>query len=188
MTTEIRHLTLEELKAGLPHILEAPKNEGRLELLIRRPDMGEREVLDEAELDLELGLIGDNWKTRGSKRTKDGSAHPEMQLNIMMSRSIALIAQDKERWPLAGDQMYVDIDLSHENLPLGTQLSIGTAIIEITEPSHNGCLKFVDRFGKDSMKFVNAPEFKKYRLRGVNAKVIKAGVVKAGDMMRKLTS
>ena len=182
----IRHLSTSELEAGLEEIRRAPKDNGVLEMIVRRPQVGEREILPEGELDLSEGLVGDNWRKRGSKTTADGSAHPEMQLNLMNVRATALVAQSRERWHLAGDQLFVDLDLSEENLPPGSQLAIGTAIIEVTPVPHNGCAKFVERFGADAMKFVNSPVGKELHLRGINAKVVKPGIVQVNDSIRKI--
>jgi len=182
----IEHLTMDQLEAGLEHIQQSPKTEGTLEMVVRRPATGEREVLQVGTLDLHEGLVGDNWQTRGSSRTKDGSAHPDMQLNLMNARVIGLIAQSKERWQLAGDQLFVDFDLSEANVPAGTQLQIGTAVIEITAQPHNGCKKFVERFGRDAVIFVNSPQGKALHLRGVNAKVVQSGEVRPGDSIVRL--
>jgi MOSC domain-containing protein YiiM len=183
---DIRHLTAEELEAGLGEILGSPKDEGRLEMIVRRPRAGEREVLEEGLLDLAEGLVGDNWKDRGSSRTPDGSPHPDMQLNVMNSRVLALVARDRGRWELAGDQLLVDMDLSEENLPAGTRLALGSAVIEVTAQPHTGCKKFVERFGLDALKFVNAPERKGLRLRGLNARVVRPGVIRPGAAVRKI--
>jgi hypothetical protein len=183
MMVDIKYLTMEELEAGLDKIRQSPEDKGVLELIVRRSQIGEREVLEEGELDLLEGLVGDNWRIRGSSRTSDGSSHPDMQLNIMNSRVIALVAQDKNRWQLAGDQLFIDIDLSAENLPPGTQLAFGSAVIEVTNQPHNGCKKFVARFGLDAMKFVNSPVGKQLRLRGINAKVVQPGVIRVGDIV-----
>lgn len=180
------HLSAEELEAGLELIRKSWKNGGILEMIVRRPDVDQREELEEGELSPELGLVGDNWKTRGSSRTKDGFGHPDMQLNVMNSRAIALIAVTRDRWKLAGDQLYVDLDLSDENLGPGSRLRIGEAEIEITEIPHNGCRKFADRFGVESVKFVNSPEGKKLHLRGVNAKVVVPGRIRRGDRVEKV--
>jgi hypothetical protein len=184
--TNLKHLTLAEMEAGLETIRQAPKDSGVLELISRRPNTDEREVLAEAQLDPAHGLIGDNWKARGSRSTPDGAANPEMQLNVMNARVIELLAQDKDRWALAGDQLFVDFDLSETNLPPGTRLAIGSAMIEVTAPPHLGCKKFSVRFGPDAMKFVNSPEGKQLHLRGVNAKVVQAGLIHAGDAVKKL--
>jgi hypothetical protein len=183
---EVKHLTMEELEAGIDIIRQSPKDDGVLALIVRRPQNGEREVLEEGELSLEAGLIGDNWRTRGSSRTDDGSAHPDMQLNIMNARVIALIAQETDRRQLAGDQLFLDLDLSKENLPPGTRLAIGSAVIEVTPQPHTGCKKFVARFGLDAMKFVNSPVGKQLCLRGINAKVVQPGVIRVGDEVRKV--
>ncbi|MBX3010443.1 MAG: MOSC domain-containing protein [Caldilineaceae bacterium] len=185
--TTITHLTTAELEAGLALIRQSPKENGTLSLIVRRPVAEAREVLQEGQLDATEGLVGDNWRTRGSSRTADGSAHPEMQLNLMNTRAIDLIAQDKARWPLAGDQLFVDLDLSVENLPPGTRLAIGSAIIAVTPVPHTGCKKFVARFGLDAMLFVNSPVGKELHLRGINAKVVQAGTIRVGDLVKKLT-
>jgi hypothetical protein len=183
---EVRHLSMEALEAGLEAIRGAPRDEGRLEMIVRRPEIDAREALEEGVLDREVGLVGDNWRLRGSSRTADGSAHPEMQLNVMNARVIALLAVEKERWKLAGDQLFIDLDISMENLPPGSRLSLGQAVIEVTEQPHTGCAKFMSRFGKEALKFVNSEEGKALRLRGLNAKVVQAGVIRVGDRVRKL--
>lgn len=183
---DIKYLTTEELESGLEDIYLSPKDDGRLNMIVCRPKDDEREVLSEAYLDLMEGLLGDNWKVRGSRKTPDGSAHPEMQLNIMNSRVIALLAQEKDRWQLAGDQLYIDLDLSDKNLPAGTRLAIGTAVIEITAKPHTGCNKFAARFGRDAAKFVNSPLGKELHLRGVNARVIQSGTIQVGDTVKKI--
>ena len=182
----MKHLTMAELEAALEHLRQAPKDEGVVQLIVRRPVVDEREVLDEAELDTAGGLIGDSWSRRGSSRTPDGSPHPEMQINIMNSRVTALVAQEKERWPLAGDQLYIDMDLSKENLPAGSRIAIGSAVLEVSRYPHTGCHKFVARFGLDAMKFVNSEVGKQLCLRGINAKVVQSGVVKLGHLAKKI--
>lgn len=184
--TSVRHLTMEELEAGLAEIQQSPKDEGILELIVRRPQIDEREILEEAELHLASGLVGDSWIKRGSSRTPDGSSHPDMQLNIMNARAIALMAQQKDRWSLAGDQLFIDMDLSAENLPAGTRLALGSAIIEVTAQPHTGCNKFVSRFGLDAMKFVNSAVGKQLHLRGINARVIQGGVIRVGNIVKKI--
>ncbi len=183
---EIQHLTTVELEAGLEHIRQAPRDHGTLELIVRRPAVDAREVLDVGRLDAATGLAGDTWQVRGSSRTANGTAHPDMQLNIMNARAVALLAQDKARWPLAGDQLYVDLDLSDANLPPGTQLAIGAAIVEVTDQPHTGCEKFMARFGADALKFVNSPVGKELHLRGINARVVQAGDIRTGDVVRKV--
>lgn len=184
----MKHLSTTELEAGLDDIRQSPRDEGILNLIVRRPQVDEREVLDEGELDLLHGLTGDSWKTRPSSRTPDGSAHPDMQLNIMNSRVIALVAGEKDRWQLAGDQLFLDLDLSADNLPAGTRLALGSAVIEVTPPPHLGCHKFVARFGKEAMMFVNSPLGRELHLRGINARVIQSGRIRVGDVAKKVVS
>jgi len=188
MATDVaKHLSTEELEAGLDEIRRAPASEGVVALIVRRPAEGEREVLAEGVLDLDEGLVGDMWRGRGSKRTPDGSAHPDMQLTLMSARVVDLVAAgDRERWALAGDQLYVDFDISEANLPAGTRLGLGTAVIEVTAEPHTGCAKFHARFGGDAHRFVNTKMHRQLRLRGLNARVIQPGTVSTGDTIRKL--
>ena len=186
METTVKHLTTAELEAALDHLRETPKDDGIVHLIVRRPDVDQREVLDEAELHPEHRLVGDNWKVRGSRRTPDGSAHPEMQINIMNSRVTALVAQEKDRWPLAGDQLYIDMDLSKVNLPVGSRIAVGSAVLEVSPLPHTGCHKFVARFGVEAMQFVNSETGKAMCLRGINAKVVQAGTVKVGQTAKKI--
>ncbi|MBD0369664.1 MAG: MOSC domain-containing protein [Pyrinomonadaceae bacterium] len=183
---DARHLTREELDAGLDRIRLAPRDEGTLELIVRRPQRDAREVLEEATLCTTEGLVGDNWRTRGSSRTTDGSSHSDMQLNIMSARVINLLAQAKERWPMAGDQLFVDMDLSAQNIPPGTRLALGSAVIEVTNQPHTGCRKFAARFGADALKFVSSPTGRELNLRGINARVVQAGTIRVGDVLKKL--
>jgi hypothetical protein len=186
MESTVKHLTTEELEAALDHLRHAPKDDGVVELIVRRPEENHREVLDEAEIDVTLGLIGDSWIKRGSRRTVDGSPHPDMQINIMNSRVTALVAQERERWPLAGDQLYIDMDLSRENLPAGSRIAVGSAVLEVSPLPHTGCHKFVARFGVEAMQFVNSELGKALCLRGINAKVIQSGTVKVGQTAKKI--
>jgi len=180
------HLTTSELEAGLARIGRSPKDGGVVEMIVRRPKVGEREILDEGELDVNDGLVGDSWKIRSSRRTADGSPHPDMQLNLMNSRVVDLVSQDRSRWHLAGDQLFVDLDLSASNLPAGTRLAIGSAVIEVTAEPHTGCSKFVERFGVDAMRFVNSSERQDLHLRGINARVVQPGSLRVGDRIAKL--
>ena len=179
------HLTTTELEAGVGHVREAPKDHGVLAMIVRRPKIGVRDVLDEAELNLVEGLAGDTWRERRSTRTADGSPHPDMQLNIIGARAVDLVARDKSRWPLAGDQLIIDLDLSGANLPPGTRLAIGSAVIEVTAQPHTGCAKFIERFGADAHKLVNSPTGRELNLRGINAKVVRAGRIRVGDVVAK---
>jgi len=180
------HRSADELAASLRAIREAPGDTGTLELIVRRPRVDEREVLEEAELDLVEGLVGDDWARRGSRRMPDGGPNPLSQLTVISVRAVEAVAGDRERWPLAGDQFYVDLDLSVDNLPAGTRLAIGETVIEVTEEPHTGCDKFTARFGSEAVKFVNKSPGRELRLRGLNARVVTPGTVRVGDTVTKL--
>jgi MOSC domain-containing protein YiiM len=180
----MEHVLPEELQAGLDEVRRSPGDVGTIELIVRRPAENEREVLDEAELDLELGLVGDAWYQRGSRR-HNGAPNPLAQLTLANSRMVALVARERERWPLAGDQLYVDFDLSEDNVPAGTLLTVGAATIEVTTEPHTGCAKYSARFGSDALRFINSPVGRALHLRGINARVVEPGVVRTGDTVRK---
>lgn len=183
---EARRLSLAELEAGLPGIAGSPRDAGAVRLIVRRPGPGLRESVSRAELAPGRGLSGDSWSSRRSSRTPDGAPSPDAEITLMNARVIALLAGPEERWSLAGDQFYVDLDLGEANLPPGTRLALGTAVIEITAAPHTGCKKFSDWFGPDSVRFVNSAAGRALRLRGVNARVVKAGTVRAGDAVSRI--
>jgi MOSC domain-containing protein YiiM len=178
-------LTRDQLEAALDHLRASPADSGGLRLIVRRPEVGHREVLDEAVLDLEVGLVGDNWLTRGSTSTADGSAHPNKQITVMNARCAELVAGGVERMALAGDQLYVDYDLSVDNVPAGTRLQVGEAVLEMSPEPHRGCAKFVARFGAEAMQFVNSRAGRALRLRGANTRVVEPGVIRVGDVVTK---
>jgi MOSC domain-containing protein YiiM len=182
------YLTADVLAAGLEHIRQSPTDNGTLELIVCRPAVDERRVLEEGQLDLALGLVGDTWSVRSTTSTPDGSPHPDGQLTLMNARAIALVAGLAERWPLAGDQLYVDLDLSEAALPAGTRLAIGAAVIEVTAKPHRGCHKFAARFGPDALRFVNTGPGRVLNLRGRNARVVTPGAIRRGDSLRRLGS
>ncbi len=178
--------TLTDFETRLAELGASPTDNGTVEMIVRRPAIGEREVLTEGEFNPDVGLVGDNWKTRGSRHTEDGSAHPEQQIVIMNSRIIEAIAGDRSRWALAGDELFIDLDLSKDNLPAGQQLAIGSAVLEVTPMPHNGCKKFAERFGSDATKFVNAKEGRAQCRRGICARVVQAGTIRHGDTAMKI--
>ncbi len=184
--TIIEHPTMSQLEAAVPQIKASPKELGTLEMIVIRPAEEERQVLESADLSLEQGVVGDNWSQRPSSRTPDGSPHPDMQINMINARAIDIAAGDRSRWPLAGDQLYVDMDLSEENMPAGTRLAIGTAVLEVSDQPHNGCKKFAARFGVDAITFFNSPLGKSLHLRGINLRVVEAGRIKVGDQVKKV--
>jgi hypothetical protein len=171
----------EELERELEHVRLAPTISGTLELIVCRPDVDERELLETAVLDDVDGLVGDSWRRRGSSRTPDGLADPLAQLNLMSSRAAALVAGSREHWALAGDQLFVDFDLSEASTPAGTRLAIGEAVIEITPKPHRGCAKFSARFGVDALGLVNSDLGVKLNLRGRNGRVVQGGRIRVGE-------
>jgi MOSC domain-containing protein YiiM len=175
----MEHVTSEELDAGLTHIEGAPRDEGSVVMVVRRPAEDEREVLETARLDPAVGLVGDSWADRRGDRP------PETQLTIMSARSIALIAGPEERWPPAGDQVYVDFDLSETNIPPGTRLNLGSAVVEVSDIPHTGCKKFSARYGLDAWRWVNSPVGRSLNLRGINVRVVEPGEVAPGDVVKK---
>lgn len=184
----MEYLSLAELEAGLGHVRAAPADSGTLELIVRRPAENQREVVAEGTLDLVTGLAGDDWRTRGSSSTPDGSAHPDAQITMMNARAALLVARDPGRRLLAGDQLYADLDISVANLPPGTRLALGSAVIEVTGKPHLGCAKFLARFGRDALKFVNSRTGRELRLRGLNARIVVPGTVRSGDVIRKVAT
>lgn len=177
----IRHPFYAEIEAQLPTIRAAPRDAGTVELIVRRPSTGEREILASAELHVEEGLVGDRWYL------KPGRSREE-QLTLICTRAIAAVAGSRERWPLAGDQLYVDLDLSMENVPPGTRLAVGTAVVEASTEPHLGCKKFRARYGLDAVRFFGSEIGRALQLRGINATVLEAGVVRVGDFVRKLAT
>jgi MOSC domain-containing protein len=171
--------TLSELRDGLAHVGEAPKDGGTLELIVARPGVDERVELASAELEIDRGLVADRW-SRGSR------SNPKSQLTVMNVRATRLVAGDRSRWALAGDQLYVDLDLSGENLPPGTRMAIGSAVIEVSDHPHLGCEKFAARYGPTARAFANSPEGTAVNFRGINTQVVQSGTVRVGDAVRVL--
>jgi MOSC domain-containing protein YiiM len=169
--------------AQLALVQAAPAHEGRIELIVRRPAVDERELLEEAVLDRDLGLVGDRWAARDREKTP---IYLSSQLTVISTRVLRAIEPDTTRWPLAGDQLYVDFDLSEANLPPGTRLAVGTSVIEISETPHTGCAKFSSRFGSEALRWINSPTGRAHRMRGLNARVVEPGMVRVGDAIRKL--
>jgi MOSC domain-containing protein YiiM len=182
----LQYADLTSLEARVDHIRAAPADLGTLELIVRRPAVDEREVLTEARLDVHDGLEGDTWRVRGSSRTPDGGPNLDAQLTVMSARVAEALAGERKRWAQAGDQLYVDLDISLANLPPGSRIQIGSAVIEFSEPPHHGCAKFSARFGVDALKFVNSQLGRELRLRGANCRVAVSGTIRAGNTIRKL--
>lgn len=180
------HLSRDELAAGLDEILNSPGDRGVLKAVVIRPETNARLSLQRCELSPARGVHGDNWAEGCWMTLPDGRPHPDVQVAIMNARTIALIAQEEARWALAGDNLYVDLDLSAANLPPGTRLAIGSALLEITAVPHNGCAKFAARFGVEATRFVNSREGKRLHLRGIYARIVQPGAIAVGDLVTKL--
>ena len=180
----MEHLSRRRLESGLGKIRGSPADRGRVILVVRRPAAGVRELADEAMLDTVTGLAGDNWLTRGSSSRTGGPADPERQVTVMNARAAELVAGGTDRMPLAGDQIYVDLDLSVGNLPAGSLLAVGQAVLQVRAP-HLGCAKFAGRFGAEAMRFVNSRLGRQLRLRGMNAQVVRPGLVRPGDAVTR---
>jgi MOSC domain-containing protein YiiM len=178
----MEHLSRQRLEAGLGQIRDSPRDRGRIVLVVRRPAVGVRELPAEVMLDAVAGLTGDNWLARGSRSTPDGSADPQRQVTVMNARVAELVAGGADRMPLAGDQLYIDLDLSVDNLPAGSFLAVGEAVLQVSEAPHLGCAKFVERFGAEAMRFVNSRVGRNLRLRGMNTRVVHPGIVRPGDI------
>ncbi len=179
------HLTTEEINARVAALPAAPADGGSVTTLVIRPDTDEREIVSTISVAPGTGVAGDNYVARGDSKTPDGKAHPEAQLAVMNAAILDVLSDgDEERWPLAGDQLLVDFDLSTDNLPAGSRFSIGTAIFEVANKPHNGCAKFAQRFGIDASRFVNSDKVQRYR--GINVMVVTEGDVSVGDTITKL--
>lgn len=179
------HLTYRELEAGLDQVRSSPRDDGVLQMIVVRTERGLRRTPESCMISAAAGLEGDHWSRTCKMRTEDGLAHPDMQICMMNARTIELIAQDRDRWAIAGDNLFIDLDISHENLAPRQTLGIGEALIEITAVPHNGCAKFIDRFGKDACQFVNSRTGKELRLRGIYARVVQDGRIAVGDRIGK---
>lgn len=174
-----------DLDVHLETIRSAPRDEARLELIVLRPAVDERTSVDDAVLDPVEGIVGDGWRARGNRHMPDGAADPDDQVTIMSTRVLAAIEPDRSRWPLAGDQLYVDLDLSADGLPAGTRLAVGEAILVVNAKPHTGCAKFAERFGSDVRAWINGPVGRELRMRGINARIERGGRVRVGDAVRR---
>jgi len=181
-----RHLSRDELHAGLSAIEASPKDDGRVEAIVIRPHAGERHDAPRCAVSLTGGVHGDHWAHGCWLETDDGLPHPDVQIAIMNARAIALIAQERSNWPPAGDNLFIDLDLRPDNLPPGQRLAVGTAELEVTAAPHHGCAAFIERYGRDACVFVNTGAGKQMRLRGIYARVVKDGEIAVGDLVRKV--
>jgi MOSC domain-containing protein YiiM len=188
MTTreaDVTHLTTEQIEAGMDDVLAAPRDRGRLEMIVVRPNEDQRATPTRARCTIAGGVEGDNWVARGSRHTADGSANPDQQITMMNARYLDLVAGSRERWPLAGDQLIVDLSLSEDALVAGDRLRIGEVVVEVTAHPHTGCDKFRDRFGVDAVRYANSPLGRRHHLRGIHVRVVAEGEISVGDAIER---
>jgi len=184
----VTHLTTAQIEAGMAHVLESPRDDGRLEMIVVRPAEDQRATPSSARCTTDGGVEGDNWVARGSRHTADGSANPDQQITMMNARYLDLVAGSRDRWPLAGDQLLVDFDLSEDSLGAGDRLRIGEVVVEVTPHPHNGCDKFRDRFGRDAVIFANSPLGRHHHLRGIHVRVVTEGTITVDDAIERVST
>jgi hypothetical protein len=173
-----RHLPFDVLERGLA-VLSPPKNTGTLALIVARGANEQRETPERAVLSPHDGLPGDAWVTRPPQKI-------DSQITVMRV-DVARLLANGQPLSLFGDNLLVDIDLSVVNLPPGTRLRLGAALLEVTPEPHNGCAKFKRRFGDGALRLTADPRFRPLRLRGIYVKVVEAGEVALGDSIQVLT-
>ncbi len=179
-------VTKDQILSGLHHVADSPSDGGALEFIVVRPVVGERELRERAYLSTERGVEGDRWLTSRWLTLPDGRPDPRVQVSLMNARILGLISDGAERISLAGDNLIVDLDLSERNLAAGQRLVVGEVVVEVSDVAHTGCRKFMTRYGRDAVNFVNSVEGRRLNLRGLYAKVIEPGVVRVGDAVRKV--
>jgi MOSC domain-containing protein YiiM len=175
-----------DLERHTAHVRAAPQDKATISLIVTRPGTDQREVVESARLTPEEGLVGDHWLALGSSKMPGGVANPEAQITLMSTRVLEAIEADRARWPLAGDQLYLDMDLSESNLPAGTRLAVGDAEVVVTELPHTGCVKFAGRFGHDALRWISTHEGRSMRMRGMYVRVVRAGAIHTGDAVRRI--
>jgi len=169
---------MQDIAHILDHVKASPKDGGVLKLIVLRLPDEQRQTPPRATLSAEHGVTGDRWSLKTNP-------DPLVQVSVMNSRFLEVIAGETERMNLAGDNLIIDLDLHIDNLPTGTRLRIGQALLEVTDSPHTGCKKFQRRYGKDALDITNTPEGSAMRLRGLLARVIRGGEVQVGDTIHK---
>jgi hypothetical protein len=181
----MENVTLEELQAALPDVLAAPKDNVPIEQLCLRPDFRKRKFVDEMQLTQEFGIPGERWNTEPWLKLEDGRADPRIQVSILGTRVRDLVWRDKVNGLHPGDSFMADMDFSYENMPDGTLLHIGNAVVRVSDKFNHACAKWQQNYGQDALRWVVKPDNRKYRLRGVLCEVVQDGWVKTGDLIRK---
>ena len=182
----VDHVTLAECQAALDHINAAPRDGAVIEQLVARPDFAERAFPDALELTVAGGIKGERWSHSPWLKLPDGSPDPRIQVSIFSKRVMDLCWRDREGQVHPGDPFVVDMNLSFENLPVGTQLQVGEAVVEVSDKFNTACVKWQKRYGDESLRWINMAENRPHRLRGVLCKIVQDGVVRVGDRLAKL--
>lgn len=179
------HATMDELLAATPSILDAPKDRAEISMLCLRPGYNQRRFVDHIDVSPEEGIPGERWSTRPWLTLPDGAAHPGIQVCILSKRVLDLVWRDRATTPHPGDTFIVDMDLSEDNLPDGQLLQAGSAVLRVSEVFNDGCVKWKARYGADAKDWVNLPEYRAARLRGILCSVEQAGRIANGDLLIK---
>lgn len=179
------HVTLAECDAALAHVLAAPK-EAAIETLCHRPDFGQRDFREALELRVATGIENERWMKHPWMKLEDGSPDPRIQVSILQRRVLDLCWRDRDSVVYPGDTMIADMDLGEENLPAGTRLQAGTAILEVSDVFNTACAKWKVRHGRESFDWINRPENVQHRLRGALCSIVQDGVVRKGDVLTKI--
>ncbi|MEF3048329.1 MOSC domain-containing protein [Pseudotabrizicola sp. L79] len=179
-------VTMAELMAALPQVLAAPKTDARIDGLCFRPAFNQRQFPDSLTLTRDQGVPGERWLTAPWMKLPDGSPDPRIQVSILPLRVMDLVWRDREGQPHPGDTIVADLDMSEANLPAGTLLQAGTAVVRVSDAFNDACVKWKVRYGKDAKDWVKAPGHPPLRLRGVLCSVEQDGIVRLGDRLRKL--
>jgi hypothetical protein len=166
--------------------MAAPKDGAAISMLCLRPERNKRRVVDEITLTRENGIPGERWKDQPWLRTEDGAPHPGIQVSILQQRVLDLVWRDRENTVHPGDTFIADMDLSEANLPVGQVLEIGEAVLKVSEVFNDGCVKWKARYGREAKDWITMPGHPELRLRGVLCSIERDGIIREGDILRKI--
>ena len=183
----------DSLKKGLDKPINynqsSPRDNGVVKLLVIRPETHVRTLPNAVVVSVEQGVVGDKWEAECTIKLENGKSNPDLQIAIINTKVIKEIAQsdfDMDRLALAGDNIYADLNLCEENMPVGQQIQIGNTLLEVTPFPHFGCKKFSERYSVEDLKVVNSTAGKPQHLRGIYVKVIKNGSISIGESIKKI--
>ena len=182
----VNHVSFAECEQALDHINRAPLDEAEIDCLCARPDFGTRAFPDKLILTVDHGILGERWTHSPWLTLPNGDPDPRIQVSILSKRVMDLCWRDRERVIHPGDPFVVDMNLGEANMPVGTRLAIGTAIVEVSDKFNTACVKWRDRYGQDSLHWMNLARNRPYRLRGILCRIVQDGEVKLGDRLAKL--